>query len=176
MLKATTRRPHNPSEEKVSLLLTTESNTRQRLTMATNKPFKSQRTFDSTDDLLENEEELDEEVQVATPSQHEGAAKPSSVWDCRAVNWPPHSVKSMVKSGYGYAKSPFLILEVLSLAVFLYLCYILPGECARFSFGYKKVAALTNISFPFNLSPLQTIWWQPITGPSQSKLPPLAKR
>jgi hypothetical protein len=119
------------SEEKVSLLLPIEQNKRQTKVAAmasTKSQYSTQRTFDSTDDLLENDEDLDDVPAVPPPRLENATTKVTPFWDCRAVHWPPHSVKTVLKSSFGYVKSPFLIAELLFLGVFVYLCYILPGK------------------------------------------------
>ena len=139
-----TRSFHKESEEEVSLLAT-KQNTRQP-NMATKKgtsKFATQRTFDSSDDLLENEEALDSDDEGnQREARHENSTKVTSVWDCRAIYWPPHSVKTMAKSGLDFFQSPFLIMEVLFLGVFLYLCYILPGELSA-----PKLCSSQRMSF-----------------------------
>lgn len=89
-------------------------------TTATEKEYATQRTFDSTDDLIDSDEEEQNEPPI------EVTTRKSSVWNVRAVHWPPHSPNTIVKSGYAYIKSPFLPMEVIFLGIYLYLCYILP--------------------------------------------------
>lgn len=111
---------HN-QEESLGLLQDTSNSTRQQTTMASpNTSIRTEKTFISTDDLLESEDEGVSGEQSGEPrTTHE-------VCDCRAVRWPPHSWKTIVKSGHDYITSPFLILEVLVLAALLYVFYILP--------------------------------------------------
>ena len=130
----TNRSPHNHSEE-VSLLqaLPIKADAQQSKMATPVKTLATQRTFDSSDDLLENEEDLDLEDDNPPSVVRKEVAIDPSVWDCRAVHWPPHSIKSLVESGLGYIKSPWLLAEVLFLGVFLYLCHILPRKFDQYS-------------------------------------------
>ena len=148
----TNRSLHNRAEQE-SLLLAFEASTQQAKMVAATKNLSTQRTFDSTDDLLENEEALEIETnnEAAEPTTHENVTKVTSVWDCRAVHWPPHSLTDVVKSGYGYVKSPYLIAEVFFLGLFILLCHNLPRKCSKEShIEVSKAISSCPINLAFN--------------------------
>ena len=116
------------------------------------KTLNTQKTFDSTDDLLassdsESDDDVDNngtidnggvtrelEVQAAANHHHHHHIHHSprprpkkSLWDCKAVRWPPHHPLVMVKAGLRYVQNPFHILEIVALGLFLLGCYKLPG-------------------------------------------------
>lgn len=105
-------------------------------TMEKPKPkMNTMRTYDSSDDLFgpETEEDVKRESASSSEELEDGEAlavkeKGSSVWDCKAIRWPPHSVPKVFKSSIGYLKAYHLSMEVVLLGLFVLLCYILPGE------------------------------------------------
>ena len=98
------------------------------------------RTVKSSDGLLASDDEDSSAPIPTNPSvrlagamndeKEERTAQESalSVWDCRAVHWPPYSPAVVLKRGYAYAQSPPLLVEVLFLGAFVLICYVLPGK------------------------------------------------
>ena len=106
------------------------------------KTVSTQRTFDSSDDLLSYDTDDDGDVDVIPNSVLEEGQLPSqeqppvssprphphkSLWDCQAIHWPPHSPLKIIRAGWKYAQSPYHIVEVVVLAAFLLACYVSPG-------------------------------------------------
>ena len=116
------------------------------------KTLTTQQTFESTDDLLaSSDSDCDDVVDQNVTIDHGGAngelevqaaanlhhhqhihhsPRPhpkKSLWDCKAVRWPPHHPLVLVKAGIRYVKNPFHLLEIVALGLFLLACYKLPG-------------------------------------------------
>ena len=126
-------------------------------TKPSSKTLETQRTFDSTDDLLasssdsDGEDDLNHDITIDDGGANNGEQQPApssgghhhrqhhihhsprphpskSLWDCKAVRWPPHHPNTIIKAGLRYIKDPFHLLEIVVLGVFLLGCYKLPGK------------------------------------------------